>query len=86
MAINKPRDRPTVPQVLPLVNAVYERHCAGCCLHILTDDCNVEDDHADYCLTQARERDHADCIAAAELLVRMTETQRREIYKRHTCP
>lgn len=38
MAVDKPRDRPTVPDVLPLVRAIYERHCAGCCLHIVTDD------------------------------------------------
>lgn len=83
MAIDKPRDRPTVPDVLPLVQAVYRRHCAGCCLHIVTDDCNVDQDSADYCLQRAQEQGHADCLAAAELLVQMTETQRRKVYKRH---
>lgn len=82
--MNKAVDRPTVPDVLPLVRAVYDRHCAGCCLHILTDDGNCEQDDADYCLQRARETDHADCIAAAELIVQMTFTQRkrlaREVY------
>lgn len=83
MAIDKPRDRPNVPDALPLVRAVYKRHCAGCCLHIVTDDCNVEQDDAEFCLAQARELGHTDCLAAATMLVQMTPTQRREIYKRH---
>jgi hypothetical protein len=80
---NKPRDRPTVPGVLPIVRAIYERHCAGCCLHILTDDGNVEDEWATGCLQTARERGHADCISAAEMLVQMTKTQRMRVYREH---
>ncbi len=72
--------RPTVSEVLPLVNAVYHRHCAGCCLHILTDDGNVEDGHAKFCLKQAQEQGHADCLAAAGKLMLMSKTQRRKIY------
>jgi hypothetical protein len=75
---NKPRDRPSVPMVLPLIRAVYDRHMAGCCLHILTDDFNVEDECAVLCLEGAREHGHPDCIAAAEMLVQMTTTQRRK--------
>lgn len=75
-------DRPTVPDVLPLVHAIYARHAAGCCLHILTDDGNISDDDAAFCLSHARERGHADCIAAAEMLVQMTKTQRHQVYKR----
>jgi hypothetical protein len=83
MAVDKPRDRPTVPDVLPLVRSIYTRHCAGCCLHILTDDCNVDDDSAAFCLETARERGHAECITAAEMLVQMTTTQRRKVYRNH---
>jgi hypothetical protein len=82
MAIDKPRDRPTVPDVLPIVKAIYERHCAGCCLHIVTDDGNAEQECAEFCLTYARDQGHEDCIQAAEMLVQMTETQRFEVYKR----
>jgi hypothetical protein len=78
--------KPTVPDVLPLVNAVYARHCAGCCLHILTDDGNVDNDHAAFCLTSAQERGHADCLAAAEMLVQMSRTQRRKVYRTHGTP
>ena len=83
VAVNKPNTRPIVPEVLPLVRAIYAQHCAGCCLHILTDDGNVEDSDVAYCLQQARESKHADCIRAAELLMQMTHTQRRKIYRTH---
>lgn len=83
MAIDKPADRPKVPDVLPLVRAIYERHCAGCCLHIITDDCNTEQECADHVLERAREQGHEDCLRAAVMLQQMTETQRREVYKRH---
>jgi hypothetical protein len=74
-------DKPTVPEVLPLVQAVYRRHSGGCCLHIVTDDGNVEDEHVTYCLEYAKEQAHPDCIAAAELLLRMSKTQRLKIYR-----
>jgi hypothetical protein len=78
--MNKRPDRPTVPDVLPLVRQIYERHCAGCCLHIMTDDCNIEQGHADFCLDWAKRQGHDDCIRAAEMMVQMTETQRKRIY------
>jgi hypothetical protein len=74
-------EKPTVPEVLPLVQAVYDRHTAGCCLHILTDDGNVDDGDAAFCLEQAKQQGHADCLAAAELLVRMSKTQRLKVYR-----
>ncbi len=83
MAVNKSRDRPTVPEALPLVRQIYARHCAGCCLHIVTDDGNVEQHHADFCVEWAKKEQHPDCLVAAEMLALMTETQRRKIYKMH---
>jgi hypothetical protein len=59
---------------------VYARHCAGCCAHIILDDCNIEQDHAEYCLHHARHVGHADCIALCEVLVRMSPTQRKKLY------
>lgn len=71
--------KPTVLDVLPLVRAIYKRHVTGCCLHILTDDGNVENQDAQFCLEQARASGHADCLAAAELLAQMTKTQRLKV-------
>lgn len=81
--LNKAPNRPTVPQVIPLVRAVYKTHCAGCCLHIVTDDDNFEQRHADFCLKWAKESQHPTCILAAEALVQMTNTQRHALYKRY---
>jgi hypothetical protein len=72
-------NRPTVPEVLPLVRAIYERNGVGCCLHILTDDGNVDNGSAQFCLETAKARGHADCIAAAEMLVKMSKTQRSNV-------
>ena len=73
-------NRTTVPEVIPLMQAVYERHCAGCCAHIVTDDDNCGQDSAEFCLAQARRNGHADCIALCEALVQMTPTQRHRLY------
>lgn len=73
--------KPTVPEVLPLVKALYERSCVGCCLHILLDDGNVKDHHAQFCLEWARKEGHADCIELAEKIVQMTQTQRLKLYR-----
>ena len=72
--------KPTVPEVLPLLHAVYSRHAAGCCAHIVTDDDNTEDHCAEYCLQQALEQGHADCIALCDALVQMSPTQRHKLY------
>jgi hypothetical protein len=78
--------KPTVPDVLPLANAVYARPGggAGCCLHIVLDDGNIQDDHVAFCLNKARERGHLECIACAEKLLLMSKTQRKKIASSHT--
>lgn len=75
--------RPTVPEVLPLLNAIYARHCAGCCLHIVVDDYNVEDSSVQFCLEHAIEKGHEECIIAALQLLQMTRTQRLRAAHRH---
>lgn len=68
-------NRPKVPDLVPLIAAVYAREGggAGCCLHAVTDDGNW--DGADFCLEYAHDKGHPDCIAAAEMMVQMTESQ-----------
>lgn len=74
------RNRPTVPEVAPLVRALYLRNCAGCCLHVMLDDGNTGDSTAQFCLDYATEKGHEECIALARLLVRMSPTQRGKLY------
>jgi hypothetical protein len=73
--------RPTVPEAIPLARAIYARPdgAGGCCLHIVLDDFNVDQDSVDHCLARALERGHEDCSALAAMLVRMTKTQRLKV-------
>ena len=75
-------NRPKVPDLVPLIVAVYESPAggAGCCLHVVTDDGNWES--AQWALEdwlseqEAREPGaHARCRAALEMMVQMTESQ-----------
>lgn len=70
---------------IPLVRAVYQRPRGGtgCCLHIITDDGNIDQSFADSVVASARERGHPECIAAAEMLARMSRTQRGRVYKHY---
>jgi hypothetical protein len=76
--------KPTVPEVLPLVNALYQEHAAGCCLHIVLDDANVEDHSVQFCLEQAKKEGHPRCIELAEKLLLMSRTQRHRLYQFHS--
>lgn len=62
---------------LPLVQALYRRHAAGCCWHVILDDHNidarfVDDEHTAFVL----ERGHPDCIALIAPMRAMSRTQR----------
>ena len=71
--------KPTVPEVRPLVVALYKRNQVGCCLHIVLDDGNVHDDHVQFCIDLAKTKGHEDCLALAKLLLRMSRTQRNKL-------
>jgi hypothetical protein len=73
--------KPTVPEVLPLARAVYAKPLggAGCCLHIVLDEGNVDDRSVDFCLDYARRKGHDDCARLAEILRSMSKTQRLKI-------
>lgn len=73
------RHKPTVPEVLPLVRALYDRHSAGCCLHVVLDDGNVADAFIPGAVELATELGHADCLELARLLKQMSPTQRRKL-------
>lgn len=77
-----PRDRPTVPEVLPLVRALYARHGAGCCWHVVLDDGNY--DCVSWCVDRIEKEGCYDggdteCFALAELLPRLSKTQLRKL-------
>lgn len=71
----------TVRAVLPLVRALYAspEGGAGCCLHIVVDDYNVEDSHVAFCEEYARRQGHDACERLAVLLRAMTRGQRSKV-------
>lgn len=68
-------DRPKVPDLVPLIRAVYARENggAGCCLHVVTDDGNYGS--VEFAASYARENGHPECIAAALMMSMMTYSQ-----------
>jgi hypothetical protein len=76
-----PTMKPTIPEVAPLVRAYYEKpgNEAGGALHVVLDDCNVDDGSVRFCLTEATERGDADGEALARKLLAMSKTQRRKL-------
>ncbi len=77
--------KPTVPQLLPLVQAYYEKpgNSSGGSLHIVLDDGNTEDHHVRWCLKFAESCGDDDGAKLASLLLQMSRTQRSKLYRRH---
>lgn len=78
---DKPRTRPTVPDVLPLVREYYSRPENGCggSLHIVLDDHNLEDHCIAFCREWAAKRSDHDGVRLADLLIQLTRTQRQKL-------
>jgi hypothetical protein len=81
---DKPRDRPTVPEVLPLARRYYETpgNEAGGHLHVVLDDGNLEDTFILNSFDRAFEEGDVDGYVLAANLLAMTRTQRRKLYAR----
>lgn len=71
-------NRPSAPDVAAVIARVYARPGggAGCCLHLVTEDGNVDDGSVAYCQSEAAEAGHADCEEALGLLAQMKRTGR----------
>ena len=78
---DKPRDRPTVPEVLPIAKTYYDRHSLGGSLHVVLEDGNLGDGHIEWCREYARTEGDAEGAALASMLLGMTGTQRRCVYR-----
>ena len=74
--------KPTVPEVLPLIKSYYAKplNGVGGSLHIVLEDGNIEDGHIEYCKQYAIEQNDTDGVMIADLLLRMSETQRWKLY------
>lgn len=83
---DKSPDRPTVPDVLPLVRRLYQLDGAGGPLHIVLDDYNIDDGSIQFCLDalcDETDYDGETVMLSREIgtmLLQMTLTQRRRVY------
>jgi hypothetical protein len=62
-----------------LIDELYEDNCVGCCMHIVTDDFNIEDEHVQFCIDYAKRKNHALCLEIGERLLELTEEERRVV-------
>jgi hypothetical protein len=73
--------KPTIPEVLPLVRAYIAQpnNAVSGSLHAVLDDGNTQDGHVQHCIEYARERGDEEGARLAELLLRMSRTQRGKL-------
>jgi hypothetical protein len=74
-------NRPTVPEVMPRINAymAVPGNEMGGSLHIVLCDGNVGDDSVGFCLKWAVERGDVEGAALAKILLTMSLTQRGKV-------
>ncbi len=74
-------DKPRIPEVLPIMRAYRDKpgNGVGGKLHIVLDDGNVNDDSVKFCRQEAEKIGDSDGVALADLLLRMSKTQRRKL-------
>jgi hypothetical protein len=50
-----------------------------CCNHIAIEDGNLDDACVEFCVNEAKEKHHLDCLELAEFLLGLPEAQRYEV-------
>jgi hypothetical protein len=61
---------------VPYIVAIYGNHSAGCCLHIVLDDDNIDDQCVEWCMNQPTLCDT--CRECGEILRTLSLTARRK--------
>jgi len=76
-------ERIDITQILPIVYFYYSlpTHGRGGNLHIVLDNGNVDDDHINYCIKCANEEGDELGMYIGKILLQMSKTQRRKIYR-----
>lgn len=62
------------------VKSIYARHSAGCCLHVVLDDINTEEDVLRSCVENVVQEGHPDCAMALMALLIMPDEATREMH------
>ena len=78
-------DNPAISDVLPLVEEYYRKpgNMVGGNLHVVLEDHNIQNYHLDFCLKEAHAVGDEDGVMLAELLLKMSKTQRLKICRTH---
>ena len=61
------------------VEAAYNRNAAGCCLHIVLDDFNIDDDDILHCITYALGEGCTECYILANRILFLSHAQRKQL-------
>jgi DNA polymerase IIIc chi subunit len=62
-----------------LFESVWETRIHGfCCDHIATEDGNTDNDSIDFCIAQAKERKHFDCLVMMMVLRAIEDEELRD--------
>ena len=71
----------TIPEVLPLVKAYLSKkgNSIGGSLHIVLDEGNINDKDIKFCRQYAADRNDLDGVELADILLKLSKTQRRKI-------
>lgn len=72
-------NKPTVPEVLPLVWEFAKKNPVGGVLHIVLDDGNVADHDVEWCVERAYEEGDDAGARLGVILLKMSKTQRKKI-------
>ncbi len=72
--------KPTIPEVLPrLQEYCWSSSGLGGSLHIVLEDCNVNDSHVQYCIDYAESIDDTEGAELGRILLKMSKTQRLKL-------
>ena len=76
--------KPTVPEVLPIMHAYRDKpgNNVGGSLHSVLEDGNVDAASVRSCRERAEQNGDADGVALADLLLQMSQTQRRKLHSK----
>jgi hypothetical protein len=72
-------DKPTIPDILPLLRDYVRDNPVGGSLHVVLDDGNIENSSIETCLNTAKELNDERAIVLANLLLKMSRTQRKKL-------
>lgn len=77
---DKPKERPTVPDLIELIKAFYKipGNSTGGNLHIVLEDYNESDSNIEWCINRAKLDDDWAAVVIGDFLLEMTRTQRRK--------